>query len=82
MDECREYGLAHTLKLSGIQRTNFVELQQLYERLIVSHGFDAVYSFSLEVREKEREFPNRAFSADCPLGLPLQNGTAHVQYGT
>jgi hypothetical protein len=54
VDEWREYGLAHTLKLSGIQRTNFVELQQLYERLIVSHGFDAVYSFSLEVREKER----------------------------
>jgi hypothetical protein len=64
LDEWRECGLAHTLKLSGIQRSNFVELQQLYERLIIKHGFDAVYSFSLEVREKEREFPNRAFSAD------------------
>jgi hypothetical protein len=64
LEEWREYGLAHTRKLSGIQRNNFVELQQLYERLIIKHGFDAVYSFSLEVREKERAFPNRAFSAD------------------
>jgi hypothetical protein len=85
VDEWREYGLAHTLKLSGIQRTNFVELQQLYKRLIISHGFDAVYSFSLEVRKKEREFPNRAFSADllsarfatskwyhpCPIRHPI-----------
>jgi hypothetical protein len=79
LDEWREYGLTHTLTLSGIQRSNFVELRQLYERLIIGHGFDAVYGFSLEISEKEREFPNRPFSADLlSARLPLQNGTTHV----
>jgi len=36
---------------------------QLYRTLIVGHGCYAVYMFCLDVRNKERELPNRPFEA-------------------
>lgn len=60
----REFNLAHINKLSGIQKSNFIELIQLYETLLIGHGFFAVYMFSLDVKAKDREFPNRPFSSD------------------